>query len=670
MPTMAPHIAATLLLACITGVAYAADEGGEPVPPPAVQDAMVAMEPEAVRGEVKTTSTPAGRATARTAVSNKTAEGHAAATTAIVREDQPEDGPSAPATATTAPLDGPAKTAAPANLPPSASAVAADVATAEAELLPASLLARLDGTPLAATADDVSIPTPGETAAVNPLARATAALIFGLFLVAGLLVHPKTRVILLERLRSGNLGARRDSGPTIDVRSTASVGAGQRVVVLEVDGARLLVGVSQGRMDVLHSWSSAETTAPALAATGAVPSSLDALFPAGAPEAIAEALPVAGDAAPAPAALPNAAQLMAAWQRTADPAPEAPTAIEEDEADDDPWWMEGATADEKERIAHNADADLDEQAAHAAETVLAQLRAARGRETMQVRDDRPARLATLGRTGTDSAAPEADERPRRRLPRAVLSGLISLGTLALFGFAPEAMAQDGSLMIDLGANELGDAVTGGAGASTAVKLLVTLSLLAIAPAIVLSMTSFTRLIVVFGLLRQAVGVQQAPPNQVLVGLALFLTWFVMAPTFDRVNDVAVEPYFDGMMTEGQALTAAMGPMRDFMMRNTREKDLALMLQMSHSSRPETRADVPTRALVPAFMISELKTAFQIGFLIYIPFLIIDLVVATVLLAMGMMVLPPIVISLPFKLLLFVFVDGWNLLVGSLVAGFA
>ena len=669
MLKMAPHIAATLLLACLSGVAYAADEETQPVLPPAVQDALVAMEPEAVRGEVQTTSAPAGRTAARTAVSDRNAEGHAAATTAIVREDQPGDGTPALTTATTALLDGPAMKAAPANLPPAAAAIAADVASAEAQPLPPSLLSHLDGTPSAAPGTDGSVPASGSEAAVNPLARATGALVLGLFLLGGLLLHPKTRVILLDRVRSGNLGGRRDTGPTIDVRSTANVGAGQRVVVLEVDGARLLVGVSQGRMDVLHSWSNAPTAAPALAATGEIPSSLDALYPLGAPEEVADAFAPAAEAAPAPAPLPNASQWMAAWQRSAESVPEAPSAIE-DEDHDDPWWLEGATETEKERIAHAAEADLEEQAVHAAESVLEQLRAARSRETLA---DRSPRLARLGRTGTDSSdpAPEADERPRHRgLPRAVLSGLIALGTLAILGFAPDAMAGDGSLMIDLGANELGDAVTGGAGASTAVKLLVTLSLLAIAPAIVLSMTSFTRLIVVFGLLRQAVGVQQAPPNQVLVGLALFLTWFVMAPTFDRVNDVAVEPYFDGMLTEGQALTAAMGPMRDFMMRNTREKDLALMLQLSHSTRPETRADVPTRALVPAFMISELKTAFQIGFLIYIPFLIIDLVVATVLLAMGMMVLPPIVISLPFKLLLFVFVDGWNMLVGSLVAGFA
>ena len=169
---------------------------------------------------------------------------------------------------------------------------------------------------------------------------------------------------------------------------------------------------------------------------------------------------------------------------------------------------------------------------------------------------------------------------------------------------------------------------------------------------------------------EAVGVQQAPPNQVLIGLALFLTWFVMGPTFQQVHAHALEPWQAGEITEGQAVEEAMVPMREFMFRNTREKDLALFLSLDRSPRPATRADVPARVLVPAFLISELKTAFQIGFLLYIPFLVIDIVVATVLLAMGMMVLPPVVISLPFKLLLFVFVDGWSLLVGSLVQSFA
>jgi len=211
---------------------------------------------------------------------------------------------------------------------------------------------------------------------------------------------------------------------------------------------------------------------------------------------------------------------------------------------------------------------------------------------------------------------------------------------------------------------------GAEGSATAVKLLVVLTMLAVAPAIVLSMTSFTRMIVVFSLTRQALGIQQAPPNQILLGLALFLTWYVMAPTFEQVNEVAVQPYQEGSMNEAEAVEAAMVPMKRFMLRNTRENDLGLFMRLSKIDRPKTRADVPARVLVPAFMISELKTAFQIGFLIYIPFLIIDIVVSVVLLAMGMMVLPPVVISLPFKLLLFVFVDGWNLLVGSMVQSFA
>lgn len=235
---------------------------------------------------------------------------------------------------------------------------------------------------------------------------------------------------------------------------------------------------------------------------------------------------------------------------------------------------------------------------------------------------------------------------------------------ALFGFdvAFAAGENDAALKLELGG-------AGAEGSATAVKLLVVLTMLAVAPAVVLSMTSFTRMIVVFSLTRQALGIQQAPPNQILVGLALFLTWYVMAPTFDQVNEVAVQPYQAGTMTEADAVEAAMVPMKKFMLRNTRENDLGLFMRLSKIERPKTRADVPARVLVPAFIISELKTAFQIGFLIYVPFLIIDIVVSVVLLAMGMMVLPPVVISLPFKLLLFVFVDGWNLLVGSMVESF-
>jgi flagellar biosynthetic protein FliP len=243
--------------------------------------------------------------------------------------------------------------------------------------------------------------------------------------------------------------------------------------------------------------------------------------------------------------------------------------------------------------------------------------------------------------------------------------LLAILVPALLGLDTDLAAgeNEAALKLSLGGE-------GEGGSATAVKLLVVLTMLAVAPAIVLSMTSFTRMIVVFSLTRQALGIQQAPPNQILLGLALFLTWYVMAPTFEQVNELAVQPYQEGSMNEGEAVEAAMVPMKRFMLRNTRENDLGLFMRLSKMDRPKTRADVPARVLVPAFMISELKTAFQIGFLIYVPFLIIDIVVSVVLLAMGMMVLPPVVISLPFKLLLFVFVDGWNLLVGSMVQSFA
>lgn len=243
--------------------------------------------------------------------------------------------------------------------------------------------------------------------------------------------------------------------------------------------------------------------------------------------------------------------------------------------------------------------------------------------------------------------------------------LVACLTVALLGCVGQAWAQEAassSFRIELGGGTDGSS-------SSAVRILVGLTLIGLAPALVLSMTAFTRIVIVFSLLRQALGVQQVPPNQVLIGLALFLTWFVMAPTFETVKTQALDPYFEGHLTETAALETAMVPMRDFMLRNTRDKDLALFLKLDRQGPPQTRADVPTRALIPAFLISEIKTAFQIGFLLYVPFLVIDMVVSTVLLAMGMMVLPPIVISLPFKILLFLFVDGWNLLVSSLVQSF-
>ncbi len=205
--------------------------------------------------------------------------------------------------------------------------------------------------------------------------------------------------------------------------------------------------------------------------------------------------------------------------------------------------------------------------------------------------------------------------------------------------------------------------------ATVLQILLLLTILSVAPALLLMLTSFTRLAVVFSLLRHALGTQQTPPNQVLIALALFLTFFIMSPVFSQAYDQAVRPYLDGEIGDEQFFRSALKPFREFMFRNTREKDLALMIRLSGDPRPATKEEVKTLTLIPAFMISELRSAFEIGFLLYIPFLIIDMVVASVLLSMGMMMLPPIMISLPLKILLFVLVDGWNLLVGSLVKSF-
>ncbi|MDT8272383.1 MAG: flagellar type III secretion system pore protein FliP [Desulfomonilia bacterium] len=201
------------------------------------------------------------------------------------------------------------------------------------------------------------------------------------------------------------------------------------------------------------------------------------------------------------------------------------------------------------------------------------------------------------------------------------------------------------------------------------QVLFILTILALAPSIMIMVTSFTRTVVVLGFLRQALGTQQMPPMQVLTALAIFLTFFIMSPTIDSINEQAIVPYQNGYISFSQALNNAETPLREFMFRQTREKDLSLFLGIMKQAKPENREEVPTRALIPAFMISELKTAFQIGFILFVPFLIIDMVVSSILLSMGMMMLPPIMISLPFKVMLFVLVDGWNLLVGSLLRGF-
>lgn len=203
----------------------------------------------------------------------------------------------------------------------------------------------------------------------------------------------------------------------------------------------------------------------------------------------------------------------------------------------------------------------------------------------------------------------------------------------------------------------------------AIKIILILTVLTLAPAILIMMTSFTRIIIVLSFLRQAMGVQQMPPNQLLVGLALFLTFFIMGPAFTDINQKALQPYMAGKLSQEKALDETLAPLRKFMFNQTRSQDLSLFVRLSRMEKPKTLAEVPTMVLVPAFIISEMKTAFQIGFIIFLPFLIIDMVAASVLMAMGMMMLPPIVISLPFKIMLFVLVDGWALMIGSMVQSF-
>jgi len=202
-----------------------------------------------------------------------------------------------------------------------------------------------------------------------------------------------------------------------------------------------------------------------------------------------------------------------------------------------------------------------------------------------------------------------------------------------------------------------------------IQLVILLTILSLAPAILLMVTSFTRIVIVLGLVRQALGTQQMPPNQVIIGLSLFLTFFIMSPVIDRVNTEALKPYYAEQISGEMAMTKAVVPVKEFMLKQVREKDLALFIKIAKEPRPAKPEDVSLSTLIPAFVISELKTAFQIGFMIYLPFLILDMVVASVLLSMGMMMLPPIMVSLPFKLLLFVLVDGWHLIVGSLVQSF-
>lgn len=216
-----------------------------------------------------------------------------------------------------------------------------------------------------------------------------------------------------------------------------------------------------------------------------------------------------------------------------------------------------------------------------------------------------------------------------------------------------------------GGLDLEQAANGG----STLEILALLTLLALLPGLLLTVTAFPRILIVLGFVRTAIGTPTFPPNQLLVGIAFFLTLFVMGPTLTAVNEVAIKPYREGALTQEEAVKRGLEPIRSFMFKQTRETDLALFMDLANIEDAKTRADVPTRVLVPSFILSELKTAFQIGFLLYLPFLVIDMVVSSILMSMGMMMLPPVVISLPFKVLLFVLVDGWNLVVGGLVESF-
>ncbi len=248
----------------------------------------------------------------------------------------------------------------------------------------------------------------------------------------------------------------------------------------------------------------------------------------------------------------------------------------------------------------------------------------------------------------------------------MMGALRMLLTLALLLAAPLALAAD---PLSIPAITLSSGADGQQEYSVSLQILMIMTALSFIPAFVILMTSFTRIIIVFSILRQALGLQQTPSNQVLTGMALFLTLFIMAPVFERVNKDAIQPYLAEQMTAQQAIDKAQGPLKDFMLAQTRQSDLDLFMRLSKRTDIAGPDQVPLTILVPAFVTSELKTAFQIGFMIFIPFLIIDMVVASVLMAMGMMMLSPLIISLPFKIMLFVLVDGWALIMGTLASSF-
>jgi flagellar biosynthetic protein FliP len=243
--------------------------------------------------------------------------------------------------------------------------------------------------------------------------------------------------------------------------------------------------------------------------------------------------------------------------------------------------------------------------------------------------------------------------------------LLWVGMALMLGDAQAATVDLPGLRVSVG----GAAGGGRAEVASALQILIALTVLSLAPAILVSMTSFIRTVIVLSMLRHAFGMQETPPNTVLVSLALFLTLFTMLPVLDKVNAEAVQPYLGQKITLQDAYQRGVEPLRDFMIRQTREQDLALMVEISHDTPPKTVQDVKLVQLIPAFMLNELRTAFQIGFVVFLPFLLIDLIVSSVLMSLGMMMVPPVMISLPLKVLMFVLIDGWNLVVRSLVTSF-
>lgn len=249
-------------------------------------------------------------------------------------------------------------------------------------------------------------------------------------------------------------------------------------------------------------------------------------------------------------------------------------------------------------------------------------------------------------------------------------GIFLIVVMFLLGQTAAAYAQDSAPFIPIPTLEFGVRMAESpSDVAVTLQILALLTILSLAPAIMLMVTCFTRIMVVLGFVQRAIGLQQTPPNQVIVGLSLFLTLFVMGPTWGKVYDGALSPYLAGSITSSQAWQGTIDPVREFLFKFTRQEELSLMVSMSGMEQPGNHDDVPTRVLLPAFMLSELKTAFQMGVVIFIPFIVVDMVVASVLMAMGMIMLPPMMISLPFKVLLFVMADGWNLVVTSLLKSF-